>query len=237
MSGAFTYEDEEGNVIISSSPGMQGSRTPEASSRKSSIKPKKTERRTFKRPTIELFNLLAENETDDMWRERFLKMGNSKFPSKISWNPASESPGLYGEIIYKNRQITKSEPISKDYALEEIRSLVKEFITNYTNIEMSIQTDFNAEDDIKVIDKSKITPFPWIKLGAKEQSKLISDYVKDFGMENSLDKQEIETLTDKLVIYAMGKNIQPYLTLDDDGKILKISIIYLDENGKYQIKV
>jgi len=126
--------------------------------------------------------------------------------------------------------------------LFDIRNMIVDFITDYTNVETGeVVNEFNeTNDDVKIVDKSKIIPFPWIKLSAKDQTSLLESYVKEFGAENNLSKKEIDDLLYKVIIFFIGKNIQKisnYLKIDeDDGRILNITNIQKNSNGVYIIK-
>jgi hypothetical protein len=232
MSGEFTLEDHSGEIIFASSPGMKSSYVSK------SVGPKKAKissKRINKRPLIEIFDILSEVETDPIWAERFQKMAMYKFPPKISWVSNTTNPDIYGDLVYKNRQITSiTSTILKDTPIEEISTTLKFFIRNYTNIEIEGETN-EGDDDVKIVSKSKITPMPWSKLTSKDHSALLTDYVKEFSVANSLDKEETSNLLRSVILFAMGRNIVPYLNLDDDGKISKISLIVKD-GEKFKLK-
>lgn len=230
MSGEFVYEDRSGRIIIASRPGMDDN----LDSKKSATKSKSSEKKGYTRPLIKIFSDLSDDEIDELWKSRFEKMATSRFPAKISWNPSKEDPKIYGELIYKHRLSTESLPIPTDMNISDIREQIKSFILNYTNIGTELDND---EDDIQIIDKTHITPIPWNKLSAKDQSQYIEDYLKEFGLENGISKQDLESLTTKVILYAMGKNIQPFIEFDDSGKITKIrNVIYRDQNGVFKVK-
>lgn len=248
MSGEFVYEDRGGNIILSSSPGVVGS----VDSIKKSIKTKVSERKIYSKPLIVIFKEIADAEIDDSWKEIFLKMSESKFPSpKITWIPSTEDNGLYGEIAYKNRGTNIKKEIYREDTLTEIRNTIIEFISNYTNIGLSgaaggdsggkIDSGFaDLTDDIAVIDRSKISPIPWKNLLPKDQSILLESFVKGFGLENNLTKKETENLSLKVVVFFIGKSIPKinnYLKFDeDDGKILNIINLQKNSNGDYFLK-
>lgn len=242
MSGEFVYEDRGGNIILSSSPGVVGS----VESVKKSVKPKVADRKVYTRPTIVLFKELADVELDDSWKEVFLKMSESKFPSfKITWIPSIEDNGLYGEIAYRNRGTNVKKEIYKDDDITDIRNIIVDFISSYTSIGLGAGvegaggTDVN-NDDIAIIDKSRISPISWKNLQPKDQSVLLDLFVKEFGLDNNLTKKEIENLSLKVIVFFIGKNISKinnYLKFDEeDGKILNILNLYKNSNGVYALK-
>jgi len=242
MSGEFVYEDRGGNIILSSSPGVVGSTDPV----KKSVKTKVADRKVYTRPTIVLFKELADVELDDSWKEVFLKMSESKFPSfKITWIPSIEDNGLYGEIAYKNRGTNVKKEIYKDDDITDIRNTIVDFISSYTSIGLGAEvegtggTDVN-NDDIAIIDKSRISPISWKNLQPKDQSVLLDLFVKEFGLDNNLTKKEIENLSLKVIVFFIGKNISKinnYLKFDEeDGKILNILNLYKNSNGVYSLK-
>lgn len=243
MSGEFVYEDRGGNIILSSSPGVVGS----TDSVKKSVKPKVADRKVYTRPTIFLFKELADVELDDSWKEVFLKMSESKFPSfKITWIPSIEDNGLYGEIAYRNRGTNVKKEIYKDDDITDIRNIIIDFISSYTNIGLGAAAitegagDSGNNDDIAIIDKSRISPISWKNLQPKDQSVLLDLFVKEFGLDNNLTKKEIENLSLKVIVFFIGKNISKinnYLKFDEeDGKILNILNLYKNSNGVYALK-
>jgi hypothetical protein len=230
--GEFVYEDGTGNIILSSSPGISSSISPLPVSKKV------IERKTFRRPTIDLFDKLAEIEIDESWKERFHNMSNGKFTRKITWNDTPDDPFKYGEMIYKSRQIKTKTPIlviERSYQAEEIRSLIIDFINNYTNIETGGDLQ-QQEDDFKIVDKSDISPIPWKKMTPKDQVLVIQEYIKDFGASKSLDKKSTDELLDKVVIYILGKDTINNLKIDVKGNITDITNIYKRSDGVYDVK-
>lgn len=238
MSGEFVYEDRGGNIILSSSPGVVGS----AESVKKSVKPKVADRKVYTRPTIVLFKELADVELDDSWKEVFLKMSESKFPSfKITWIPSVEDNGLYGEIAYRNRGTNVKKEIYKDDDISDIRNTIVDFISSYTSIGLGAEGGIDVNnDDIAIIDKTRISPISWKNLQPKDQSVLLDLFVKEFGLDNNLTKKEIENLSLKVIVFFIGKNISKinnYLKFDEeDGKIINILNLYKNSNGVYALK-
>lgn len=231
MSGEFTLEDRAGEIIFASSPGMQ------SASASKTLGPKKSKpsaKRANKRPLIEIFNILSEYETDPVWADRFGKMAMYKFLQRISWVPNTTDTNVYGELVYKNRQIEEKTKVLKDTPIDEVAETLKFFIRNYTNVEMESET--RDEDDIKVINNSKITPMPWNKLASKDQSNLLTDYIKDFAAENSIDRESQKNLIRDVILFSMGRNIVPFIKLDEDGKVYNISNIYKDSEGVFRLK-
>lgn len=240
MIGEFTLEDKSGNIVFASSPGM-GSSAPgktEAKKTKTSVK------RLARRPEIKIFVDLAEEETDTQWEERFQKMAMSRFPAKISWNPTvdltDEPQGtlidhFYGELVYKNRQIVKNLKLRKDEDLHNIRMNIKSFIQNYTNVDMEQADDEFATDAVQPIPKTRIVPVPWAKLSAKDQALALTDYVKGFSIENTLTKEESESFIRYLTIFAMGRNIVPFIVFDKDGSIERLKGVVKEKTG-YKLK-
>ena len=233
MSEGFTLENSSGEIIFASSPGMEGTFT----SKDSSVKKTKTvSKRGSKKPLIEVFEILADQEIEDIWMERFHKMSMNRFPAKISWTTTGISPGLYGQMVYKNRQASATLDIPKDLPMDELSNKIKFFIRNYTSIDVDTDPK-KLEDDIKIVPKSKIKPIPWAKLSVKDQSALLAEYIKYFAIENNIDKEDSNNLLKILVLFSIGKNILAYLSFDEDGKISHInSLIYQDTNGNYKIK-
>lgn len=235
MIGEFTLEDKSGNIVFASSPGMGYS----ASGKVDSKKAKPSAKRLAGRPKIQIFMDLAEEETDAQWEERFQKMAINRFPAKISWNPivdlADEPQGtvadnFHGELVYKNRQIIKNLKLRKDEDLNNIRVNIKSFIQNYTNVDMEQADDEFATDAVQPIPKTRIVPVPWAKLSAKDQALALTDYVKGFSIENTLTKEESDAFIRYLTIFAMGRNIVPFVVFDKDGTIERLKGV-VKENG------
>lgn len=191
MAGEFTLEDKSGNIVFASTPGMASL----AESIRSDAKKKKALPKKTTRAVIKIFSDLAElEENDESWEERFQKMSISRFPNKISWNlPSPEKESLiYGILVYKNRQVEKKLELKKDVDLDTLSRTIKAFIQNYTNVDMEENDD--ADEMSTLIDKSQITPVSWNKLGPRDQSSLIADYVKGFSLENPLGKRIPKTI-------------------------------------------
>lgn len=234
MSGAFTIEDKSGEIIYASSPGMENDTSSKTGSAKKS---KASSKKASKKPLIDFFQDLSNSEEDPIWAERFEKMAINKFPPKISWIPSLERSDIYGQLMYKNRQNSQPLVISKEDSIDQIKDEIKFFIRNYTSIDTE-NIENEDESEVKVYDKSNITPIPWNKLSSKDHKDLLAEYMKGFSYDNNLSKKEAAHLFDNVLLFAMGKNILPYLTFDDNGKIESINgLIYQDSDGSFKIKI
>lgn len=231
MSGEFTYEDLGGKVIISSKPGLESSM--KDSSGKTSSKAKTTERAISKRPTIELFMEMYNIETDEVWKDRLYKMGKSKFPNGISWDNTKETKEVYGDLIYKKRQLIRPITLYKSDSIEDLLYIVKEFIMNYTNIDSST---IDEETDFIRVDRSKMDIYPWGKKSPKDQYIDFMAFVKNFSRDNDLTKEESEDLLSKIVVFNFGKKILPYLEFDSRGNIVKIKNLHKSKDGIFKLK-
>lgn len=234
MNNTFKVEDSTGQLIFASTPGMKSSSNNVNSSAKRITSSTK---KANKRSPIEFFENLAKEEEDPVWIERFLKMSLYKFPPNISWQTNPDNPDIYGEIMYKRRQFSEKLEIKKNEEYTLISENIKIFIKDYTNIEIDENNGvIDPETDFIVYPKDRISPIPWNKLSSKDQSILITNYIKTFGEENSLDKKQILDLIKYALLFAMGGNIFKYLTFDDNGAITSIANIYINSSGKYKLK-
>lgn len=220
--GSIIVEGEEGDVIFASSPGIVDD------SRGSRKKAKPTTKRQLRYPLIEIFQRLADNEDDEIWKERFEKMAASKFPiNKITYHPATLEENKLGKLIYKNRQVVETLFIEKDTDLEEISFQIKDFVSQWTNIDL--EDEEIDEDNAHVfVDRTMVTRTKWDKLGPRDQTSVLTKYLNDFSRERGISHEKTEKFITNIIILNMGRGIGPYLTFGENGEIDRIKELRVD---------
>lgn len=221
MSGNIVFK--KGNsVIFSNEPGS------EINLSSSYMKKKITPAKVSKRKIIEIFDKIAENESDSEWKQRFENMKISKFPGKISWVNGNEDSDIAGILVYKFRNIYHEQEILKTYSPLANAVIIKDFIKRYTNV------GINTKDhDFLNISKDKIEVVSWNKLPYKDQTKKISKYVESYALRKSLDSDQKNQLLNTLILKSCLGTLFPALEFDKDGDILNIKGIVYDKNNDY----
>lgn len=219
MSGEIVFKNGS-DVLFSNVPGS------ETKISTNNIKKKLSDKKINKDKIIPFFDKLAEIETDDIWKERFEKMGKSKFPPKISWISSDPDDESFGKIIYKFRQASKEQQIFKDQSYETNSLIIKTFIKKYTNVSMNSKT----KEDFIVIPKGNIVPISWNKLPSKEQVKRVIDFFKVYSEEKNLSDYQMEILKKNLILKTIMGALTSNIDFSKDGTIEHISGIKYDKN-------
>lgn len=222
MSGNIVFKNGD-SVIFSNVPGSETSL-----SQKSSLKKKAASAKISKRRIIEIFDKIAESETDPGWKERFEKMKISKFPPKISWVNGLEGSDVAGIMTYKFRSIHREQEILRSTSPEANAVIIKEFIKRFTNIGIS-----NQDFDLVNVPKDNIEPIVWAKLPSREQSKKISKYVDYYAMRKDLDSEQKSQLFSMLILKSSMGVLFSSMEFDKEGDIINIKGIFYDKENDY----
>lgn len=224
-SGSIIVEGEEGEVIFASSPGIADDSR--STTRK---KAKPATKRQLRYPLVEIFQRLAEHEDDQIWKERFEKMAALKFPiNKITYHPATLEENKLGKLIYKNRQVVETLFIEKDADLDETSFQIKDFVSQWTNIDL--EDEEIDEDNAPVfVDRTMVTRAKWDKLGPRDQTGVLTKYLHDFARERGIPHERTEKFITDIIVFNMGRGMGPYLLFGENGEIDRIKELRADKS-------
>lgn len=224
--GSIIIEGEKGEILYASVPGMG------MNSSQLKKKAKAPAKRQSKFSVIEIFQTMAGLESDKMWRDRFEKMAVSKFPSnKISYQASDGDDGNIGELIYKNRQIKEKKLyLSKDEDLETLMYQIKEFVFKYTNVDLEEDED---EENFIIIDRSKMAKIKWDKLSPRDQTSILSKYIKSLAQENAISSDTATKFLGDMIIFNVGTGLSKYIIFNEDREIEKITNLRIERGDKF----